>query len=187
MVSGWTNQAQHPSNVRERGPEVAHHLMDLLDVPQCAQVPLASVVIDRANERPLFVGNTMVWAFPESRDVTNRESFDTTMVMTFRKDGHDYVGTVRPDLQESFVAELYTYTCDNTTTHIAYMPKCGNLALLNPITEVDGRAISYTGYFPKDPVELPEPGTALLVIGGLIVARLIHLLKNHRTPSSNGR
>lgn len=189
-VSGWTNRAEHPSDARDRGFEVTHHLMQLLDVPQCAQVRLASDVIGSSNDRPLFVGNTMI----EAHDV----SYDTTMSMTFRKDGEDYVTTVKPVLQEPFVAELYTYKCDNTTTHVAYMPKCGNLALLAPRPELreavydrpwsdgfTGWGGGFTGSASGQRSDVVEPGTVFLIIVGVLVAGLSRFWKDRRKVSGN--
>ena len=167
----WTNQALNPSMSRDRGFPVIYDLLGKLDVPACAKWQLAAK-IDQGASRPLMVANEAIF--------TPDDEYDTKMAMTFRTAGVDYVTNVHTHIYEPFVGEAYSVTCDGTTVHIGYMPRCQNLARLNWIGTYRGDRLH-----PEYPVgpyksverktgQVPEPKTLpLLAVGFLWLRRFL--------------
>ena len=166
----WSNEARNPSRSLDRGFKVIYELVGKLEAPECARVSLAAKINAQEGYKPLFVSNKAIFS-PETQ-------YALPMDMTFRKDGVDYVSKVTPYVDEPFVAQVYSVTCDSQVTDAAYMPNCQNLALLDRREqEYDGGYGGGWGGFDDRSVRsasVPEPSTfALFLLGFLWFKRFL--------------
>lgn len=160
----WTNQAQHPSRVRQRDYAVTMGLLKKMDVPHCARMRITSGIMSgKGGLRGLMTNNGIFMA--------NGDEYAPNFLMSFRKAGHDYVQKVKPYFPGSDIAEVYSYSCMGKTVHVAYHHKCGNISRLIK----KGRKPKHHYPEPDPPtIEKPHgtvsgPGTLLLISLGILI------------------
>ena len=151
----WTNEATHPSMAIDRGIKTTLLLLDAIGVAPCAQMEVAARMRLTRGE-PLMVGNSVLWS--------RGWRFDNTMLMTFARDGSDYLQEVHPAVEEPFVAALYAWECEGEAGWVALMPKCQNLAALVPLDE---QKFAGRNFIDRETDAVPLPGTMALLLAGL--------------------
>ena len=170
-----------------------YQILGELEVPQCAKGYLASQISQGENFTPILVGHNTI--------VSGPMDYIPVMNMSFQKDGKDYIQRVHTAVNEPFVAESYRYRCDGHYGAVAYMPKCQNLGVLeirDPMIAVTPDNHAYVilgipgitnfnnggGGGGRDTVvvdsngnQVPEPGTLIVLVVGLLALFLSRLMQ----------
>lgn len=130
----------------------------VLGVPPCAWQTLRESVMSRT-DRSVIMHASGGWG--------GGASFEPRMLMSFYDGASDHAVPVVSAMAAK--GELHLAQCDGRTVWIAYWPNCGNLAAL---TLADSIGEPWPVDTPADPVAVPEPATAALLVLGLALIRL---------------
>ena len=168
----WTNTAQAPSRLDERSDKALLYVMDDLGIPDCG-LKMLRTGIDSDNPMPINMSS--------SNAVAGLWQFHPVMDMSFNKNGIDYTQTTVLADGVTARGKYIPINCDGQLTHVAYFPKCGNIAtLVKKETEVVERSIIErdTDIIIKREFDVetchsvPIPGTLVLILLGLVTLKL---------------
>lgn len=159
----WYNTASAPSRAIER--DAVAHILRSQGVPDCAVSYLDQQIRDGDGAR-VIMHPTGGWSGPMR--------FDPEMSMSYSRNGID--GLANVIAAEPTEGLIYVARCNGESTHIAYWPVCGNLARLSladtrseakPVVIREFGSSSLHGA-PTQPASVPEPGTLVLLLAGLL-------------------
>jgi len=151
----WTNTASSPSSLHTRSDNAKAYVLKKLDVPECG-IPYVTRSINNWQDLPDM-------RIDESGASVGPLSFYPVMEMSFKKGVDDYVSTVVPSKGVVAKAKYIGVFCGDQDVHLAFVPKCGNLATVV-------RSKSYSTVFFDEEVtwtNVDAPSTFLLV-GALV-------------------
>lgn len=126
--SSWTNTAQNPSRFTDRPPQASRSAVRKLNVPECAMDDVMNFLWGQSSGLPLRSAEVLHVTHEAASTISR--IYSPVMKMSFYKAGRDYFEYVQIERGKLAKGYVQVFECAGRRMHIAYFPKCGNLALL---------------------------------------------------------